>query len=176
MRDRKPNFVAYEYKEITVETENISMYLDCYENFGWIMDENRPVTNGPSHTTIYLKRDRHIINKAELTRLQRHFEACADEIRALERSKASAATMWALIVGIIGTAFMAGSVFAVTHEPPMILLCILLAIPAFLGWILPYFLYQKMLQKRSQKVESLIAAKQDEIYEICEKGYALLQS
>jgi len=38
MRDRKPNFVAYEYKEITVETENISMYLDCYENFGWIMD------------------------------------------------------------------------------------------------------------------------------------------
>lgn len=175
MRDMKPNFVAYEYKEITVGTEKISMYLDCYENFGWIMDENRPVTDGSSHTTIYLKRDRHIINKAELTRLQRHFEACADEIRALERSKASAATMWALIVGIIGAAFMAGSVFAVTHEPPMILLCILLAIPAFIGWILPYFLYRQIYQKRSQKVESLIAAKQDEIYEICEKGYSLLK-
>lgn len=175
MRDMKPNFVAYEYKQITVERENMSMYLDCYENFGWTIDENRPVTNSSSHTTIYLKRDRHIINKAELTRLQRHFEACADEIRVLERSKASAATMWALIVGIIGTAFMAGSVFAVTHDPPVISLCILLAIPAFLGWILPYFLYQQIYQKRCQKVEPLIATKQDEIYEICKKGYSLLK-
>lgn len=175
MSEMKHNFVGYDYKEVTVETENISMYLDCYENFGWIIDENRPVTNGPSHTTIHLKRDRHIVNKAELTRLQRHFEACANEIRTLERSKASSATIWALIVGIIGTAFMAGSVFAVTHEPPMILLCILLAIPAFIGWILPYFLYKKMYHKRSQKVEPLIAAKQDEIYAICEKGYSLLK-
>lgn len=175
MRDMKPNFIAYEYKQITVERENMSMYLDCYENFGWTIDENQPVTNSSSHTTICLKRDRHIINKVELTRLQRHFEACADEIRVLERSKTSAATMWALIVGIIGTAFMAGSVFAVTHEPPMISLCILLAIPAFLGWILPYFLYRQIYQKRCQKVEPLIATKQDEIYEICKKGYSLLK-
>lgn len=35
MCDMKPNFITYDYKEITVETENISMYLDCYENFGW---------------------------------------------------------------------------------------------------------------------------------------------
>lgn len=175
MRNMKPDFVAYEYKEITVEAENVSMYLDCYENFGWAIDENRPVTESASHTTIYLKRDRHIINKAELTRLQRHFEACANEIRALEHSRTSAATILALIVGIIGMAFMAGSVFAVTHEPPMILLCILFAIPAFIGWILPYFLYQEMFQKRSQKVESLIAAKQDEIDTICEKGHSLLK-
>lgn len=175
MRDMKPNFVAYEYKEITVETENVSMYLDCYENFGWIIDENRPETNSLSHTTIYLKRDRHIINKAELTRLQRHFEACANEVRTLEHSKVSAATMWSLIVGIIGTAFMSGSVFAVTHEPPMILLCILLAIPAFLGWILPFPVYKKIYEKRSRKIEMLIAAKQDEIDEICEKGYSLLK-
>lgn len=175
MCDMKPNFITYDYKEITVETENISMYLDCYENFGWTMDETRPMTEGPSHTKIHLKRERHIVNKTELTRLQRHFEACANEIRTLENSKASSATMWSLIVGIIGTAFMAGSVFAVTHEPPMILLCILLAIPAFIGWILPYFLYRQIYQKRSQKVEPLITAKQNEIYEICEKGYSLLK-
>lgn len=175
MSNIKRNFVGYEYKEITVDSEYASMYLDCYENFGWIIDENRPVTNGPSHTTIYLKRDRHIINHAELTRLQRHFEACANEVRTLERSKASAATMWSLIVGIIGTAFMSGSVFAVTHEPPMILLCILLAIPAFLGWILPFPVYKKIYEKRSRKIEMLIAAKQDEIDEICEKGYSLLK-
>lgn len=175
MSERKPNFIGYDYKETTVETEYVSMYLDCYENFGWTTDENRPSVKGLHHTTIYLKRDRHIINKTELTRLQRHFEACANEIRALENSKASSATMWSLVVGIIGTAFMAGSVFAVTHEPPMILLCILLAIPAFTGWILPYFIYKYVFRKRSRKVEPLIAAKQDEIYEVCEKGHFLLK-
>lgn len=44
------------------------------------------------------------MNKAELTRFQRRFEACLDEIRALERSRTSAAAMWATVVGLIGTA------------------------------------------------------------------------
>lgn len=175
MSETRPNFVGYEYKEVTVETEDASMYIDCYENFGWTADENRPPVDGLHHTTIYLKRDRHIINKTELTRLQRHFEACANEIRELESSKASAASVWSLVVGIIGTAFMAGSVFAVTHQPPMILLCILLAVPAFIGWVMPWFIYKSILRKRTRKVEPLIAAKQDEIYEICEKGHALLK-
>lgn len=175
MSETNHDFIGYEYKEITVETEYVSMYLDCYENFGWTADENRPPIIGLNNTTIYLKRDRHIVNKAELTRLQRNFEACANEIRALESSKGSSAMIWSLTVGIVGTAFMAGSVFAVTHEPPLILLCILLAIPAFAGWIAPYFIYKYVFRKRSRKVEPLIAAKQDEIYEVCEKGHFLLK-
>lgn len=92
--------------------------------------------------TIRMKRDRKIINKMELTRLQRHFEACLNEMEALEKSKTSAATVWALAVGILGTVFVAGSAFAITHEPPIVWLCILLAIPGFIGWILPYFIYR----------------------------------
>ena len=37
--------------------------------------------------------------------------------------------MAALFVGILGTAFMTGSVFAVVAEPPIIWLTILLAVP-----------------------------------------------
>ena len=110
----------------------------------------------------------------ELTRLQRHFEACAKEIEALEKSKTSVASIWAFIVGFIGTAFMAGSTFAVTHEPPMILLCILLAVPGFIGWALPYFLYHHIVVKQTKKIQPMIEAKQDEIYDICEKGHSLL--
>lgn len=69
---------------------------------------------------------------------------------------------------------MAGSVFAVTAQPPMILACIILAIPGFLGWILPYFVYRKVMHGQIAKVNPYIEAKYDEIYELCEKGNKLL--
>ena len=171
---QQKDFVGYEYKEITAPTDRISLYMDCYESFGWQMDENMPAVSGMHHTTLRMKRDRKIINKMELTRLQHHFEACAKEIETLEKSQTSVASIWALIVGIIGTAFMAGSTFAVTHEPPMILLCILLAVPGLIGWALPYFLYRRIVVKQTKKIQPLIEAKQDEIYDICEKGHSLL--
>lgn len=77
-------------------------------------------------------------------------------------------------MGILGTAFMAGATFAVTAQPPHILLCIILAIPGFLGWILPYFLYKAGVRKQTEKMTPLIEEKYDEIYEICEKGNKLL--
>ena len=124
--------------------------------------------------TLRLKRNRKIINKMELTRLQRNFEACVGEIDTLERAKTSVPTEWALIIGILGTAFMAGSTFAVTAQPPMILLCIVLAIPGFLGWILPWFVYKKLLARQTEKMTPLIEEKYDEIDAICEKGSKLL--
>lgn len=168
------DFIGYEYREIAVSEDKLSFYLDCYENFGWMPDENMPLGKGIHQTTINLKRNRKIINKMELTRLQRHFEACMNEIEKLEQSKTSAAYIWSLTVGIIGTAFMAGSVFAVTHEPPVIWLCILLAIPAFLGWAMPYFIFQAAIKRQAQKLEPLIEEKYDEIYRLCEKGHSLL--
>lgn len=170
----KSGFVGYEYKEVTADQEKVSMYLDGYMNFGWVPDENIQSSGLMGKVTLKLKRDRKILNKTELTRLQRHFEACMDEIDAMEKSKTSSATMWTLVIAIIGTAFMAGSVFAVTHEPPMILLSILLAIPAFIGWILPPFVHKTMVRKRTAKLAPLIDQKYDEIYEICEKGNKLL--
>lgn len=170
------DFVGYEYKEVTADRERASMYLDGYINFGWVADDNIQPSVVMGKVTIKFKRDRKILNKTELTRLQRHFEACMNEIDAMEKSKTSDATIWALVIGIIGTAFMAGSVFAVTHQPPIIWLCIVLAIPAFIGWILPYFVYKSRVRKKIEKITPQIEEKYDEIYEICEKGNKLLKS
>lgn len=167
-------YIGYEYKEISVASKDASLFLDCYENFGWIPDENRPTDNGGGTVTIHLKLNRKIINKMELTRLQRNFESCMQEIQLMERSKKQTATVWAMIVGSIGTAFMAGSVFAITSEPPQYVLMILLAIPAFAGWILPAFIYRYKSQKQSQKIQPFIEAKYEEIYQLCEKGHSLL--
>lgn len=38
-------------------------------------------------------------------------------------------SIWALVVGVIGTVFVAGSVFAITHTPPIYWLCVLLVVP-----------------------------------------------
>ncbi|MDO5545552.1 MAG: hypothetical protein Q4F81_06985 [Eubacteriales bacterium] len=172
--NKKTPFVGYEYKEAAVPSEQVSLYIDCYASFGWEPDENVSASSKSGITTLRLKRDRKIINKMELTRLQRQFEACAREIQELERSRNTAATIWALAVGMIGTVFMAGSVFAVTHTPPIYWLCVLLAIPAFAGWISPYFLYRYKVRVQTQKVQPLIEEKQEEIYEVCQKAYALL--
>ena len=174
------NFVGYEYKEILTDSSRFSFLLDGYENFGWEEDGSMFESGGVRNTVsqqkavLRLKRNRKIINKIELTRLERNFEACVNEIDKLDKAKTSAATMYALILGIIGTAFMAGSTFAVTAQPPHYILCIILAIPGFLGWIFPYFLYKKTEAKQTEKITPLIEAKYDEIYEICEKGNKLL--
>ncbi|MEY8356838.1 hypothetical protein AALB39_26330 [Lachnospiraceae bacterium 54-53] len=170
------SFIGYEYKEVTVDSDRASMYLDGYMNFGWITDENIQPATALGKTTLKLKRDRKILNKTELTRLQRHFEACLNEIDAMEKSKVSEATMWAILIGILGTAFMAGSVFAVTNEPPLIPLSILLAIPGFTGWLLPNFVHKAVLKKKTAKLMPQIEQKYDELYEICEKGNKLLTS
>ena len=168
------NFTAYEYKEVTVSSDKASLYLDCYESFGWQQDENFPPQENREKITLRLKRDRKLVNKTELTRLQRNFEANMEEITALERSKTSVATIWAIGIGVLGTAFMAGSVFAVTAEPPRILLCILLAVPAFAGWAAPCFVYRWLREKKTRQVTPFIEEKMEEIYAICEKGQSLL--
>ena len=177
---KQRNYVGYEYKEIVADSGMASLLLDGYENFGWEVNENlsesdmRRIAGSSQKVVLRLKRDRKILNKMELTRLQRNFEACVAEIQTLERSKSSSATAYALVLGIIGTAFMAGATFAVTAQPPHIILCIILAVPGFLGWIFPYFLYKKIVAKQTEKITPLIEAKYDEIYEICEKGNKLL--
>lgn len=173
------NYVGYEYKEIVADEQWIPLLLDGYENFGWEVNDSLPGgrvgTSGHSRrTVIRLKRDRKILNKAELTRLQRNFEACVSQIQTLEQSKTSAATAYAIVLGMVGTAFIAGSVFAVTAQPPRFILSVLLAVPGFLGWIFPHFLYRKMAAKQTEKITPFIEAKYDEIYEICERGNRLL--
>ena len=174
LEKQQKNFVGYEYKEIVADSSRASFLLDGYENFGWEFDGKIQENASRKKMTLHLKRNRKIVNKAELTRLQRNFEACVNEIDTLEKAKTSVAAMYAMTFGMIGTAFIAGATFAVTAQPPYYVLCILLAIPGFLGWIFPYFLYKRIVKKQTEKLTPLIEEKYDEIYEICEKGNKLL--
>lgn len=166
------NFIGYEYKEITVNRSMESVYTDGYSNFGWTLEDTSTLLQGINSVTMKFKRDRKIRNKAELSRLQRQFDACVAEIESLERSKTLGASAAAYGIGIVGCAFLAGSVFAYTGG--MLPLFIILAIPGLIGWILPYFCYCGIKKKKTDRVAPLIDKKYDEIYEVCEKANALL--
>ena len=166
------NFVGYEYKEIVTTRDMEGVYADGYPNFGWKLDGCSPAI-GFSTVILKFKRDRKIKNKAELSRLQRQFEAGITEINSLEGSKTTSAFITAMTVGLVGTAFLAGATFAFIYGN-MIPLMIILAIPGFIGWGLPYMLYKKGIAKRSATVMPLIEKQYDEIYETCEKAHLLL--
>ncbi len=165
---------SYDYFKTTVAEDLCSQYMDSYANFGWKPDENLPTEKSNGKVTLHFKRSRNILNKTELTRLQRHYEACMQEISALEASKGSIPTIIALTCGLIGCAFMAGSVFAVTAATPIIWLTVLLGIPGFALWGAAYFGYCEARRRQSAKVLPLIDAKYDEAYAVCEKAQQLL--
>ena len=185
-RQESAGYVGYEYREISVPRKYASLCLDSYPCFGWEEDPNQgrpgrrrgpaiPAAPGPKEMeTLCFRRARSISGKAELTRLQRNFDSCIAELRALERSKTTRAAAAALTAGVLGTAVMAGSTIAAVSTPPVVWLTILLAIPGFLGWILPYFLYRAMVRWKAAQIEPLMEQKYDEINEICERGSRLL--
>ena len=165
-------FVGYEYKSITVKQAMESVCADSYSSFGWELEDTATPLAGAPMISMRFKRDRKIRNKAELTRLQRQFDAMANEIVSLENSKVIGASTIAYIIGVLGTAFMAGSVFAYLGD--MIVLSIILAIPAFIGWIIPYFCYIRICKKKSNDIDPIIEQKYDALYEVCEKASSLL--
>ena len=166
------NYIGYEYRDFTVSRKMESVYADGYQNFGWMPESISAAVNKPFYSVMKFKRDRKIRNKAELTRLQHQFEACVAEIEALERSKHIRASAIAYILGVLGTAFMAGATFA--YLAGMLPLCIILAIPGFAGWIFPYWCYSSIRSKKTALATPLIDNKYDEIYEVCEKANGLL--
>lgn len=164
-------FVGYEYKELEVPHELASVYIDGYQNFGWALEDSAS-SREQRKTNLTFKRDRKIVNKMELTRLQRQFDAFLFEIKELELAKTRTAMGVALLVGIGGTVFMALSTFA--YLGAQYVGSVLFAIPGFLGWILPYMLYQRLVRKKTQELEPLIDQQYDKVYELCEKAHALL--
>lgn len=178
-------YIAYEYKEITAEQSDAPFLRDSYENFGWEVTRTekaagapaaakRAIPAGKEKIVLQMRRNRKLVNRAELLRLQRHFESCVRDVAALEKEKSRLADIVSIAVGVAGTAFLAASVMAYTANPPLFALFVVCAVPGIAGWALPYFLYRGIREKKTAQIAPLIEKKYDEMYEICEKGYHLL--
>lgn len=168
------DYVGYDYKTVTADSGKVPMLLDSYANFGWVPNTAIPELRQGPVAHLNLRRERNIPNKAELTRLQQHFEACVDAIDHLENSRVRKATIFSLTAGLVGTALIAGSVFMVTSEPPLIMLCVLLGAPGLVCWAASYPIFRAIREKRTAETVLLIEQKYDEMHETCAKGSALI--
>ncbi len=171
-KNTEKNYVGYEYMEVSVKKGKEAMYTDGYRNFGWDYTERNVSSRNSKKVTLCFKRDRAVRKTAELSRLQRQFEAGVREIEMLEQSQTTMASAVAYAIGILGTAAMAGSVFSYLNGG--MFLMVVLAIPGFIGWILPYFCFREMRKKKVCQTAPVLEQKEDEIYQICEQGYKLL--
>ena len=167
MMEKNAGYVGFEYMEVPAARSMESMYVDSYTSFGWKFEGSSAGQEGSERIRLKFKRDRKLRNKAELTRLQRQFEA-------LERSKTTAASIAAFPIGLVGSAFLGGAVFA--YLAGSLPLMVVLAIPGFLGWIVPYFCYRKLCSSRERQIIPLVEQKNDEIYAVCEQGCRLLNA
>ena len=172
MMEKNAGYVGFEYMEVPANSRMESLYVDSYRNFGWEYEGNAGGETKSGNVLMKFKRDRKIRNKAELSRLQRQFEACAHEIETLEKSETTLASIVAYSVGLAGTALLDGASFS--YLAGMLPLMVVLAVPGLIGWIAPYFFYQKFKRNKSRQVAPIIEQKHDEIYEVCQKGCSLL--
>lgn len=196
------NFIAYEYKTVTIPKEQESLWRDSMENFGWQLTKSEhaivkhvwgplrlllaPLALIPgtpfgkmirdheseSEVLLTFKRDKDIEGKADLARLQSQFETYARGIESLEHSKSSGAATAAYVIGLIATVFMAIAMFA--YLANTLLLMVVMAVLGIIGWILPYFIYQSIKNKKTLTVDQEIEKQHDSIYSICRKANGLL--
>lgn len=170
---REQGFVGYEYHEVTIKKQYVTLYIDSYENFGWELEKEKSTVQNVGSVTLEFKRDRKIRNKAELTRLQRQFDALVEQIDHLEGKKVWKASIFAYILGVIGCGFMAGSVMSMSFMNNIILM-VVLAVPGVILWIVPYVVYRHIKNKKTTEVNPLIDEKYEEIYEVTKRAHSLL--
>lgn len=165
-------FRAYEYTTIRVPRDLESIYTDSYRNFGWITEAAEAGLPGASTVTLKLKRDRALKNRPLVAELQRQADAALLAITALERSKSSTALGLSIGVGIVGTAFLAGSVFSL--EADLVPLSIVLGAVGLLGWLAGYLVHGRVQATRTARVIPLIEQQYDVVYQSGEQASRLL--
>lgn len=171
MRSEKDRF---DYRKVRVKPSMVSMYTEAYQYFGWILvcpAGDAPEPPPGAKVELEFRRERTIRNKAELTRLQRNFDACVDEICEMEKEKTDAADKAACGVGIMGSVLMCCSAL-------LTIACelsggILLAVPGLLGCLIPKPLHKELVKKKTQEVDPLIQRKYDEIHRVCQRADGL---
>lgn len=164
--------VTYEYATIRAERDLESLYRDTYASFGWTVDGYGTALPSTGTVTLKLKRPRRIKNRPPVVELQRKAEQALAEIAALEKSKGTSAFATAMTVGIVGSGFLAGSIFAIDAERWG--LSIPLGAIGLIGWLAGYLAYGRVKASRVAKVTPLIDHQYDVVYEASEQAARLL--
>lgn len=164
-------FITYEYQTVPVDRAKESLYSDVYRGFGWAPDGQVP-TSRPGAVQLKFKRDRRIAGRSVLAELQRRAENALRSIDALERSKTVAPTIVSLLIGLVGVAFLAGSVFSL--EGSFVAASVVLGAIGLAICVPPYFVYDRMRRAKAARVAPLIDREYETVYDTAEQAGRLL--
>ncbi len=167
-----PTAVTYEYATVRAERDLESLYRDTYAGFGWTIEGYGPAVPGAGAVTLKLKRVRHLKNRPQVVALQRKAEGALAEIVRLEKTKTTAAFAVSMVIGIVGTALLAGSVFAIDADRWG--LSIPLGALGLLGWLAGYLTFGRVRARRTAAATPLIDRQYDVVYEASEEAAHLL--
>lgn len=163
---------TYEYTTVRTVRDLESLYRDTYRNFGWIVDGYGSSLPNANTVALKFKRPRRIKNRPQVVELQRKAERALIEIAALEKSKGTSAFAVSVTTGITGSAFLAGSVFAIDADQWG--LSIPLGAIGLIGWLAGYLAYGRVRARRTGRVTPLIDQRYDIVYETSEQAAHLL--
>lgn len=166
--------VTYEYTAIRAERDLESLYRDTYASFGWSIEGYGPALPNTGYVNLKLKRPRHLKNRPQVVELQRKAEHALTEIARLEKTKTTSAFASSMAVGIVGCAFLAGSVFAITGSHEHWGWSIPLGALGLLAWLAGYLTFGRVRARRTAIATPLIDHQYDVVYEACEQAAHLL--
>ena len=147
-------FIGYEYQERVVEKKYEPVYLDAYPNFGWVIDQHHKSTQNPNNIMLHMKRNRDLVNRIEIKRLENKFQATMNEIIKIEKRNQLIPTIQACLVGLFGTALIVGAFFI--HNVSSL-----------------YLIYKTQFEKRTHHNQDSVESKYDAIYDLTKRAHQL---
>lgn len=165
---------ASEYTRTTVESDLVTLTVDCYESLGWELTSSKANAMQRS-STLGFKRSRRVGSKAQLIKLQRHVDDLVARITELEASKSGRARTAALVLGIPSCLVMGAGMSMTMAFTGLMAPGIVLGVAGIAGCIAAWPLYRSAFARESIKVAPQIEAAYDELATVCEEGQTLLR-
>ncbi len=174
---QEKDFVAYEYKTVSVKAKEQAKAMDMYEAFGW--EVTGTAASPAGGVTLSFKRDRKQKHRQELNKLERQAEETLETLNGLERSKTTGASVFAYLFGIVGALLLGGGmslVMLIENSIPALVGGIVLGIVGLFLCGVNYVIYQKLAAKKTKEVLPVIDQTEEKLANILEKGNDLLRA
>lgn len=172
---QEKDFVAYEYKTVTVKAKDQARTMDMYESFGWEITTLTPTwVDG---VTLSLKRDRKQKHKQELTKLERQAENLSKTIQGLHRAQTLGASIFAYIFGVIAALILGGGMcmtMLIENNIPAFAGGVVLGVLGIALCCVTYPIYKKLAAKKTQQLLPVIDDNEEKLANLLEKGNDLL--
>ena len=173
---QEKDFVSYEYRTKTVKSKDMTKATDMYEAFGW--EVTSAAHTAVDNTTLSLKRDRKQKHKQELSRLERQAEEIFGTINNLQRAKTLGASVFSYIFGCIAALLLGGGMSLIMlnqNNFAAFVGGIALGIAGIALCCVNYFIYKKMVEKKTGELLPIIDDNEEKLANILEKATTCLK-